>query len=344
MDDNSAVSTPRSSSSSSSAVKKRVLAIDSMEEHDRWTHPFSASVASLAATNEKQLSYVQRMAHKFEMMAEGKNKHQYDSWLQRTINRSNGDSDDDGNEDSESCMIRSKSLDHIPLNRFESQRSNDSNFHELMNQTVQEEIEDEIANDLECSIEAVNLDHETVTIVESAQGSVVRDKIDISSDEPSVEPVEEIFQTENADNVNGEILDTKNLAFDADDIGQDHFEDAYDSFDSFSDASEDHVIDSVKQLDDTSIRSSNQLFNILQELLENERVYVESLNNGIRNYMKMFDDVNLPNTLRGQKFRLFGNVNRIRDFHEMVFYPALQKCDMDIVAISHTFNEFIQVR
>lgn len=83
--------------------------------------------------------------------------------------------------------------------------------------------------------------------------------------------------------------------------------------------------------------------NILQELLYNEETYIRSLNRGIEGYMNTFNQKSMPRTLRGQKHRLFGNMNRIRDFHETEFYPALLKCNMDIEQICNTFCDFVKV-
>lgn len=85
------------------------------------------------------------------------------------------------------------------------------------------------------------------------------------------------------------------------------------------------------------------MYNIIDELLENERTYVSVLRSGIQNYMSVFNDKELPSGLRGQKYHIFGNMHRLADFHENEFYPALQKCKMDITAISNTFLDFIQV-
>lgn len=59
--------------------------------------------------------------------------------------------------------------------------------------------------------------------------------------------------------------------------------------------------------------------------------------------MNNFDKTNMPNSLRGKKFRVFGNIQSIRDFHENIFYPALKQSNMDIVQICNTFCEFIEV-
>lgn len=75
----------------------------------------------------------------------------------------------------------------------------------------------------------------------------------------------------------------------------------------------------------------------------NEETYIRSLNQGIDGYMENFNRKGMPLELRGQKYRVFGNIHRIKDFHENIFFPALQECNMDIVKICSIFCEFIEV-
>lgn len=87
----------------------------------------------------------------------------------------------------------------------------------------------------------------------------------------------------------------------------------------------------------------SQVTNTLEELLFNEETYIRSLNYGVDGYMKRFDQKNMPADLRGQKYRVFGNMHRIRDFHELEFFPALMQCNTNIVKICNTFCDFIEV-
>lgn len=85
---------------------------------------------------------------------------------------------------------------------------------------------------------------------------------------------------------------------------------------------------------------------IIGELLANEQLYIETLGRGIANYCAVFDEPahRLPANLRGQKYHIFGNIEGIKRFHEMVFYPSLLRCDADVVMICETFCRFVQVR
>lgn len=88
----------------------------------------------------------------------------------------------------------------------------------------------------------------------------------------------------------------------------------------------------------------SQITNTLEELIYNEEMYIRSLNYGINGYMRNFNRKAMPKVLRGQMYRVFGNIHRIKDFHENVFFPALRLCNMDIVKICNTFCDFIEVR
>lgn len=83
---------------------------------------------------------------------------------------------------------------------------------------------------------------------------------------------------------------------------------------------------------------------IVAELLNNESVYIQTLTKGLDDYITVFDEKKLPATLYGQKYHIFGNIDRIRTFHENVFYPSLQACGANVEQICHNFCGFIQVR
>lgn len=83
--------------------------------------------------------------------------------------------------------------------------------------------------------------------------------------------------------------------------------------------------------------------NIVQELIENERTYIDKLTTGITNYVQVLSCKDLPRSLRGQVYNIFGNIVQIRDFHEQKFYPSLLTCNGDIIGLSDTFSNYIQV-
>lgn len=89
---------------------------------------------------------------------------------------------------------------------------------------------------------------------------------------------------------------------------------------------------------------SSKLFNIIRELQENEQNYVRSLGNGIKIYMSVMDQNefdNFPRTLRGQKFRVFGNIFSIYKFHCDEFFPRLVECGEDVEQIAELFTSYV---
>lgn len=63
---------------------------------------------------------------------------------------------------------------------------------------------------------------------------------------------------------------------------------------------------------------------------------------GIKNYVRALDKKELPKTLRGQKFRIFGNIENIYKFHKLEFLPKLKSCNENISEIADTFITYLQ--
>lgn len=62
----------------------------------------------------------------------------------------------------------------------------------------------------------------------------------------------------------------------------------------------------------------------IEELVQTEREYVRSLNYIINNYVPEFDRADIPASLRGHRSALFGNLERLRDFHQDFLLPELE--------------------
>ena len=86
----------------------------------------------------------------------------------------------------------------------------------------------------------------------------------------------------------------------------------------------------------------SKLSNIINELLENEQSYVDTLERGIKNYVTSLDKEKIPPTLRGQKFRIFGNIENIYRFHKLEFLPQLVECNENVTLIADTFVSFLK--
>lgn len=66
----------------------------------------------------------------------------------------------------------------------------------------------------------------------------------------------------------------------------------------------------------------------------------------MKNYKLIFRDPetirNLPDSLRGQEGVIFGNIDRICDFHRDELFPKLLECDRNVTKICEVFCDFIQ--
>lgn len=81
---------------------------------------------------------------------------------------------------------------------------------------------------------------------------------------------------------------------------------------------------------------------IIQELLENEQIYISTLAQGIGTYLAKFDAVDLPASLVGQKRNLFSNIEAIHEYHRDRFYPKLVACGYDARKIAEAFTTSIE--
>uniref|UniRef100_A0A4X2JQB0 Pleckstrin homology and RhoGEF domain containing G4 n=1 Tax=Vombatus ursinus TaxID=29139 RepID=A0A4X2JQB0_VOMUR len=76
---------------------------------------------------------------------------------------------------------------------------------------------------------------------------------------------------------------------------------------------------------------------ILGELLSTERDYVRALDYVVENYVPELERDDAPRALRGQQARIFGNLEKLRDFHRHVFLRELESCSQQPIWVAHTF-------
>lgn len=80
----------------------------------------------------------------------------------------------------------------------------------------------------------------------------------------------------------------------------------------------------------------------MKELLDNEENYVNTLGKGIEDYVSVMHQKDLPMALRGQRYHIFGNIEKIYQFHREVFLPKLRENRASIAGIAETFIKFIE--
>ncbi|KAL6109135.1 plekhg4b [Pungitius sinensis] len=76
---------------------------------------------------------------------------------------------------------------------------------------------------------------------------------------------------------------------------------------------------------------------IMDEMISTEREYVRSLGYIIENYFAEMERLDLPQDLRGKRSIIFGNVEKLWDFHSQYFLKELESCAHSPLSISSCF-------
>lgn len=78
---------------------------------------------------------------------------------------------------------------------------------------------------------------------------------------------------------------------------------------------------------------------IMREMIGTERDYVRSLHYIIDNYMEEMNREDIPQALRGQRNVIFGNVEKICEFHQQYFLHELERCENNPLKVGAVFLE-----
>ncbi|XP_045149691.1 puratrophin-1 isoform X2 [Echinops telfairi] len=87
----------------------------------------------------------------------------------------------------------------------------------------------------------------------------------------------------------------------------------------------------------TDARSPSRLQLVLAELVATEREYVRALDYTLENYSPELDRPDVPQGLRGQRAHLFGNLEKLRDFHCHFFLRELEACTRHPPRVAYAF-------
>ncbi|XP_042613505.1 uncharacterized protein LOC109093786 [Cyprinus carpio] len=80
-----------------------------------------------------------------------------------------------------------------------------------------------------------------------------------------------------------------------------------------------------------------KLQRIMKELLQTEREYVRALGYVVENYMPELERPDVPQDLRGQRGSIFGNLEKLRDFHQHHFLQELELCLKEPFCVGRCF-------
>uniref|UniRef100_A0A673MAH0 Pleckstrin homology domain containing, family G (with RhoGef domain) member 4 n=1 Tax=Sinocyclocheilus rhinocerous TaxID=307959 RepID=A0A673MAH0_9TELE len=81
----------------------------------------------------------------------------------------------------------------------------------------------------------------------------------------------------------------------------------------------------------------SKLCHIVDEMVTTEREYVRSLRYIIDNYFPEMERADLPQDLRGKRSVIFGNLEKLVDFHSQYFLKELESCCNHPLRVSHCF-------
>lgn len=76
---------------------------------------------------------------------------------------------------------------------------------------------------------------------------------------------------------------------------------------------------------------------IIKEMIDTERDYVKSLDYIIVNYIPELMREDIPQALRGQRNIIFGNVEKIYEFHSQHFLHELEGCESNPLQVGQIF-------
>lgn len=78
---------------------------------------------------------------------------------------------------------------------------------------------------------------------------------------------------------------------------------------------------------------------IMREMIGTERDYVRSLHYIIENYIEEVTREDIPQAMRGQRNVIFGNVEKICEFHQQYFLHELERCENNPLKVGAAFLE-----
>ncbi|XP_026224027.1 uncharacterized protein LOC113167539 isoform X2 [Anabas testudineus] len=86
-----------------------------------------------------------------------------------------------------------------------------------------------------------------------------------------------------------------------------------------------------------SASNALRLQRVLEELVFTEREYVRSLGYILTHYLPLLDRPDIPQDLRGKRSIIFGNLEKLYDFHSHYFLPELEACQSDAAMVARCF-------
>lgn len=81
----------------------------------------------------------------------------------------------------------------------------------------------------------------------------------------------------------------------------------------------------------------------MREMIQTERDYVKSLEYVIENYVPMLLKEEIPQALRGQRNVIFGNIEKIYEFHSQHFLKELERHENCPLQVGESFLKHVRI-
>lgn len=81
----------------------------------------------------------------------------------------------------------------------------------------------------------------------------------------------------------------------------------------------------------------SKLRHVVEEMITTEREYVRSLHYVVCHYFPEMERRDLPQDLRGKRSVIFGNLEKLLDFHSQFFLKELEACWRHPLRVPHCF-------
>nr|KAG5712182.1 hypothetical protein BaRGS_014532 [Batillaria attramentaria] len=91
------------------------------------------------------------------------------------------------------------------------------------------------------------------------------------------------------------------------------------------------------RLSEAEMKSRRTVLLIMSEMVQTERDYTRSLQYVIENYIPELQRVDVPQLLRGKRNVIFGNIEKIYQFHSQYFLHELEACQHNPFLVGHYF-------
>jgi len=82
----------------------------------------------------------------------------------------------------------------------------------------------------------------------------------------------------------------------------------------------------------------------MREMIQTERDYVKSLEYVIENYVPMLLKEEIPQALRGQRNVIFGNIEKIYEFHSQHFLKELERHENCPLQVGESFLKHVSAQ